>query len=121
MPDQNPVCCSFCFNHDLPLYEGGIDPLVHICCSCAARAVAQATPQPIPEPATPVPPSKEERRALVPSPKSVVVHLDRFVIGQHIAKRRLALGVTNHFKRVADSWVADDPLVTDSDLCDVRI
>ncbi len=81
-------------------------------------AVAQTTPQPepVPEPATPpVPPSKEERLALVPSSKSVS-YLGQFVIGQNIAKRRLALGVSNHFKRVIDTWVADDPIVTDPNL-----
>jgi ATP-dependent protease Clp ATPase subunit len=87
---------------------------VHNCRSCAAQAVAQTTPQLTPEPASlPVPPSKAERLAIVPSPKSVVVHLAQFVIRQEVAKRRIALGVSNHFKRVVDTWVADDPLVTD--------
>jgi ATP-dependent Clp protease ATP-binding subunit ClpX len=31
------------------------------------------------------------------------------------------VGVSNHFKRVVDTWVADDPLVTDADLRYVRI
>jgi ATP-dependent Clp protease ATP-binding subunit ClpX len=122
MPAQNPVCCDFCFNTDIALYEGGSDPPVHICGLCAAQAVAQTTPQPSPEPATPpVPPSKEARLALVPSPKSVVAHLDQFVIGQEVAKRRIAVGVSNHFKRVVDAWVADDAIVTDPDLLHVRI
>jgi ATP-dependent protease Clp ATPase subunit len=123
MPDQNPVCCDFCFNTVIALYEGGSHPPVHICGFCAAQAVAQTTPQPSPEPATPpVPPSKEERLALLPAPKTLVAHLNHFVIGQNIAKRRLALGVSNHFKRVADAWVADDPIVTDPDLrvCDCQ-
>jgi ATP-dependent protease Clp ATPase subunit len=83
--------------------------------------VAQTTPQPSPEPITfPVPPSKEERRALVPPPKSVISHIDKSVIGQNVAKRRLALGVSNHSKRIVDTWVADDPIVSDPDLraCD---
>jgi hypothetical protein len=63
-----------------------------------------------------VPPSKSERLALVPSPTSVVAHLDKSVIGQNVAKRRLALGVSNHFKRVVDTRVADDPIVTDPEL-----
>jgi ATP-dependent protease Clp ATPase subunit len=118
MPDQPPTTCDFCYNTGIPQHEGGIDPLVHICGFCAARAVAQTTPQPSPEPATPsVPPPKEERLALIPSPKSLVAHLDQFVIGQEVAKRRLALGVSNHFKRVVDIWVADDPIVSDPDLC----
>ena len=56
-------------------------------------------------------------------PKSLVAHLDQFVIGQDIAKRRLALGVSNHFKRLVDTWDrgAPDPIVTDADLRDVVV
>jgi len=45
------------------------------------------------------------------------------VIGQDIAKRRLALGVSNHFKRLVDTWDRDapDPIVTDADLRDVVV
>ena len=83
-----------------------------------------AKPQPAPEPApTPEPPSKEERLAFIPTPKSVVTHLDQFVIGQDVAKRKLALGVSNHFKRLVDNWDHDspDPIITDADLQNVRI
>jgi ATP-dependent protease Clp ATPase subunit len=69
-----------------------------------------------------VTPPKEERLALVPSPKSIFAHLARCVIRQHIAKRRIALGLSNHFKRVVDTWVAADPILTDPDLraCDCQ-
>jgi ATP-dependent protease Clp ATPase subunit len=45
------------------------------------------------------------------------------VIGQPIAKRRLALGVTNHIKRLVDTWERDDPdpIITDTDLRDVIV
>jgi len=45
------------------------------------------------------------------------------VIGQAIAKRRLALGVANYYKRVVDAWDKDapDPIITDPDLHNVRI
>ena len=45
------------------------------------------------------------------------------MIGQDIAKRRLALGVSNHFKRLVDAWDKDapDPIVTDADLRDVVV
>ncbi len=98
MPDQSPFCCDFCLNLNVPLYEGGVDPLVRICGFCASQAVSQTTPQPVPEP-TPPPerPSKQALLASIPAPKSLVAHLDQFVIGQDIAKRRLALGVANHY------------------------
>jgi ATP-dependent protease Clp ATPase subunit len=50
-----------------------------------------------------VPPSKEERLALVLFPQSFVAHLDEFVIGQEIAKRTIALGVSNHLQWVVDT------------------
>ena len=45
------------------------------------------------------------------------------MIGQDIAKRRLALGVSNHFKRLVDAWDRDapDPIIADADLHNVRI
>ena len=125
MSDQ-PSCCDFCFNQDIQLYEGGFDSTTRICAFCATRALAEITPlpQPGPEPAPPPErPSKEARLASIPTPKTLVAHLDQFVIGQAIAKRRLALGVSNHFKRIVDTWDRDapDPIVTDTDLRDVVV
>ena len=61
--------------------------------------------------------------ASIPAPKTLVAHLDQFVIGQDIAKRRLALGVSNHYKRLVDTWDRDapDPIIADPDLHTVRI
>ena len=122
MSDQ-PSCCDFCFNQDIPLYEGGFDSTTRIC-TLRNQALAEITPQPGPEPAPPPErPSKEARLASIPTPKTLVAHLDQFVIGQAIAKRRLALGVSNHFKRIVDTWDRDapDPIVTDADLRDVVV
>ncbi len=123
MSDEIPQC-DFCFNHDIPLFEGGFDSTTRICAFCATRALAEITPQPVPEPAPPPErPSKEARLASMPSPKTLVAYLDLHVIGQAIAKRRLALGVSNHFKRLVDAWDKDapDPIVTDADLRDVVV
>jgi ATP-dependent Clp protease ATP-binding subunit ClpX len=38
-----------------------------------------------------------------------------------MAGAEVRLSVSNHFKRDADAWVADDPIVIDPDLRDVRI
>jgi ATP-dependent protease Clp ATPase subunit len=125
MPDESH-CCDFCFNSNVPLYESGVDKPTRICGFCAAQAVAQTTPppEPAPEP-TPLPerPSKEARVAYIPMPKTGVAHLDQYVVGQEVAKRRLALGVTNHYKRIVDVWdrYAADPIVTEPDLRNVRI
>src|SRR5271157_118600 len=124
MSEDQPVCCDFCFNSNVPLFEGGFDSTTRICAFCATRALAEITPQPVPEPAPPPErPSKEALLASIPSPKTLVAHLDQHVIGQDIAKRRLALGVSNHFKRLVDAWDKDapDPIVTDADLRDVVV
>jgi len=104
MSEDQPDCCSFCFNHDIPLFEGGFDSTTRICGFCATRALAEITPLPVPEPA-PLPerPSKEALLASIPAPRSIVARLDQHVIGQDVAKRRLALGVSNHFKRLVDA------------------
>jgi len=125
MSDQSPVCCDFYQQVTTPPFEGGIwsNP-ARICAFCATRALAEITPQPVPEPAPPPErPSKEALLASIPSPKTLVAHLDQYVIGQDIAKRRLALGVSNHFKRLVDYWDrgAPDPIVADADLHNVRI
>jgi ATP-dependent Clp protease ATP-binding subunit ClpX len=77
-------------------------------------------PEPIPPPERP---TKKARLAFIPSPKTLFAHLDQYVIGQNVAKRRLALGFSNHFKRLVDAWEQDapDPIITDADLRNVRI
>ena len=122
--NNEPPCCDFCFNQDIPLYEGGFDSTTRICAFCATRALAEITSQPVSEPVPPPErPSKEALLASIPSPKTLVAHLDQFLVGQEIAKRRLALGVSNHFKRLVDAWDKDapDPIVADPDLHNVRI
>ncbi len=125
MPDDQPSSCDFGKQVTTQLFEGGVwDNPIRICGTCAAQAVTEITPQPVPEPTPPAdPPSREARLASIPSPKSLVAHLDQYVIGQEIAKRRLALGVTNHYKRLIDAWDRDapDPIIADRDLRDVRI
>ena len=120
----NLLVATSASTHDIPLFEGGFDSTTRICTFCATRALSEITPQPVPEPAPPPErPSKEALLASIPSPKTLVAHLDQFVIGQDIAKRRLALGVSNHFKRLVDTWDRDapDPIVADPDLHNVRI
>jgi ATP-dependent Clp protease ATP-binding subunit ClpX len=57
------------------------------------------------------------------SPRQIVEHLDRSVIGQGRAKRSLTIAVSNHFKRLLDlsDRGADDPVVADPGLRDVTI
>src|SRR5262249_46071044 len=67
--------------------------------------------------------TKPERLATIPSPKEIVAHLDRSVIGQDRAKRTLALAVSNHYIRLLDAMDRDsaDPIVVDASLRQVAI
>ncbi len=52
------------------------------------------------------------------TPKEIVAHLDTVVVGQADAKRRLAVGVTNHYKRIREM---DHDSSGEGDLADVKI
>jgi ATP-dependent Clp protease ATP-binding subunit ClpX len=54
--------------------------------------------------------SKEEaaERPKYPPPRAVVEELDRYVVGQHQAKRALAVAVYNHYKRIGQRGKTTD-------------
>ena len=91
--------CSFCrksYRDVGPLVEGPGD--VYICGECIELCQSIL--------------DQEQRRrgpskALfndIPSPRSIVEHLDQYVIGQNAAKRVLAVAVHNHYKRLTSEW-----------------
>lgn len=43
-----------------------------------------------------------QSRKISIDPKEVVKHLDKYVIGQELAKKKLAVAVSNHYKRIND-------------------
>ena len=92
----------------------------------AASVPPWRSPRPHPS-QSPIPPrlpnDPRKKPASIPTPKTLVAHLDQFVIGQTVAKRRLALGVSNHFKRLVNACDRDapDPIVADADLRDVVV
>jgi len=63
----------------------------------------------------------------IPSPRQIVEHLDRHVVGQDAAKRKIAVAVSNHYRRLADAQrrrglvTGTDPLTAAPDLMDVTI
>ena len=89
--------------------------------SIAHNVPLQPQPQPVP------PPTWADLIAAIPSPKSLVDHLDRHVVGQQAAKRKLAVAVSNHFKRFVDGerWTGrmtgTDPIAEAPDLMHVVI
>lgn len=51
----------------------------------------------------PSPPVQLPARNAIPSPFEIVQHLDKVVVGQAAAKRKLAIAVSNHYKRLVDA------------------
>ena len=83
--------CSFCGRDRTPGTAMVDGPGLAICSECVAACkdiIADAGPE-----------ATNEARAL-PTPAAIKSHLDQWVIGQEPAKRRLAVSVHNHYKRV---------------------
>lgn len=91
--------CSFCrksYRDVGPLVEGPGD--VYICSECIELCQSIL--------------DQEQRRrgpeksifGDIPTPRSIVEHLDQYVIGQSAAKRVLAVAVHNHYKRLSNGW-----------------
>ena len=91
--------CSFCrksYRDVGPLVEGPGD--VYICGECIELCQSIL--------------DQEQRRRgpskdlfnEIPAPRTIVEHLDEYVIGQAAAKRVLAVAVHNHYKRLTSEW-----------------
>ena len=85
--------------------------------SSAAITASGASPKPRPSPLPSEPLLPQPPRRKYGSPRSPAEDPgrppDQHVVGQQIAKRRLALGVSNHFKRVVDTWDQGAPYPVD--------
>jgi ATP-dependent Clp protease ATP-binding subunit ClpX len=87
--------CSFCrksYRDVGPLVEGPGD--VYICGECIELC------QSILEQEKRRRGTSKELFTAIPSPREIVNHLDQYVIGQHHAKRVLAVAVHSHYKRL---------------------
>lgn len=42
----------------------------------------------------------DSTKLVLPPPKKIMDYLDRYVIGQDLAKKSLSIGVYNHYKRI---------------------
>jgi len=91
--------CSFCrksYRDVGPLVEGPGE--VYICGECIELCSSML--------------EQEQRRrgptkklfGDIPTPRSIVEHLDQYVIGQLQTKRALAVAVHNHYKRLSAGW-----------------
>ncbi len=103
--------CSFCrksYRDVGPLVEGPGD--VYICGECIDLC------QSILE--------QEKRRRgpskklfnQIPTPREIVAQLEQYVVGQHAAKKVLAVAVHNHYKRLSLGWQGSDVEIEKSNI-----
>ena len=92
---SNPsgLACSFCHKPQREVDKIIAGPNVYICSECIKLCLDI-----IRENAQSKPLSWGHQK--VPPPSKIKAFLDQYVIGQHLAKRKLAVAVYNHYKRL---------------------
>ncbi len=93
--------CSFCGKSHREVERVIAGPGVYICSECVALCndiIHEA----------PVRKSFGVEQGRVPNPREIAEYLDQYVVGQEEVKRKLAVAVHNHYKRVLDKADSDD-------------
>ena len=113
------VRCNFCGKKTGPCVEGVSikEVTAYICESCAIEAanIIEAEKMKHVDP--------ETQFKSLPLPREVVNHLDEYIIGQTTAKKKIAIQVTSHYRRLieAHSKHSDISLINDPELKDVEV
>ncbi len=91
--DKEGPTCDFCGRGGLPLVESPIRP-ARICLECAGYIHELATKD--------LQKSRRARGWKLPttSPQEIKAYLDQYIIGQEDAKRKIAIAVYNHYRRI---------------------
>jgi len=100
MPGDRNLRCSFCGKSKESVKKFISGPNVYICNECIAlcnEILAEEEER-----------SAAESIAQVPRPEEIKETLDRYVIGQHKAKKSLAVAVYNHYKRINNQGQVED-------------
>jgi ATP-dependent Clp protease ATP-binding subunit ClpX len=86
--------CDFCGRRGIPLVESPIRP-VRICLDCAGYIHELANKN--------LQRSRRIKNWQLPatSPQEIKAHLDQYIVGQEHAKRKIAIAVYNHYRRIA--------------------
>lgn len=110
-PGDLSIRCSFCHRDadDVESIVASDAETVYICNRCVDDAVDLLYDD-APAPRRPRDrPRRRPRPAAVPAPlppHALKAHLDAYVVGQHQAKKAMAVAVYNHYKRVRADFVA---------------
>jgi len=95
-PKREPEtpACDFCGRTGIPLVESPIRP-VRICLDCAGYIHELANKD--------LQRSRRIKNWQLPatSPQEIKAHLDQYIVGQEHAKRKIAIAVYNHYRRIA--------------------
>ena len=92
--ERETPACDFCGRTGIPLVESPIRP-VRICLDCAGYIHELANKD--------LQRSRRIKNWQLPatSPQEIKAHLDQYIVGQEHAKRKIAIAVYNHYRRIA--------------------
>ncbi len=97
MREEKETRCSFCGVPQSSAFKLIAGPGVYICDECTKTAYNLIFNAPTGE-AKPQPGSKKKPKLL--TPQEIKTRLDEYIISQDLAKKKLAVAVYNHYKRV---------------------
>ncbi len=115
---SNLTMCSFCGKSHAEVRKLIAGPGVYICDSCI-NVCKNILDKELNDDAR-----RQSTVVRVPKPREIRAQLDRYVIGQDMAKKVLAVAVHNHYKRITQSGAATDisgSVPLDSGMSDVEI
>lgn len=102
--------CSFCNKSQRDVKKLIAGPSVFICNECVETCV-EILSEDFSSPKTP-----DNNLYSTPKPKEIKSYLDEYVIGQEFAKKRIAVAVYNHYKRINSPKKGDDVEVQKSNI-----
>ncbi|MDP8262670.1 MAG: ATP-dependent Clp protease ATP-binding subunit ClpX [Candidatus Ancaeobacter aquaticus] len=110
--DKNSARCSFCGKGQKEVNKLISGPGVYICNDCVhlCKDVLDKEKVKVVEPEAP------RKEFVVPKPVNVKEFLDEYVIGQEHAKKRLAVAVHNHYKRINSTVDTSDVEIEKSNI-----
>ncbi len=90
--DSDVLRCSFCGKSQHEVRKLIAGPTVYICNECVEVCLDIIAEDRVHE--------AKSRHQVLPKPHEIKRHLDEYVVGQESAKKKLAVAVYNHYKRI---------------------